>query len=251
MDESAGARCSDCFCGFGRNAKYFPKSAEDVYNVLMNNALGILVLLFIQGLLYVIWQLFSLIPGFALYNGNPGPNPVSNLGFWSAIDFIVLMIGGLSIWFRLNLSGNRSQLELSVSYSRKILLFYFICLMLAIVASIVHLALLIVELVNPTSTLGTTNPAFGWVFVGILVVMIIMDICLSVRVMIYRSNLNYALVLDTTGLLFVLGKDPSDIENKSSSSSPTTIFPSVETAKPINTPILDLVRKKNANSRRK
>lgn len=246
MEDTFTARCNDCFCAWSKAPKYFPRNAEDIYSLLMNNGLGIDTLVFIQSLLFVIWQLFSLIQGFALYNGNPAPSTVSNLGWWSALEFVVLMLGARATGFKLNLSTNMTQLELSVANSIKYLTFYVIALIIAIVAEIIHAVLLCAELVNGSGTLATTNPVFGWIFFGMIIVMIGIDIWIAVRASIYRTNLNYANILDTSGLLFVLGKTPGDVESGSAPS-----LPEVDgTSRSINTPILDLVRKNSRRTRR-
>jgi len=233
MESDASIQCNDCFCGPCRKPPYFPRTAEGVYDMLMSNALGIDTLVFIQSTMYSIWLLFTLIQGFALYNGNPGPSTVSNVAWWAVIEFIVLQLGARSTGYKLNLSSDMTVLELSVSNSKKFLLFYIIMLCLAVVANIVHIALLIAELVGGSGTLSTTNPVFGWVFLGVLVVILIVDVFLAVRAAIYRSNMNYANVLDDTGLLFALGRDKSD-------KTPAT----PATANQIGVPLLDRVKRK-------
>lgn len=242
MDNDASVRCSDCFCGACKIPPYYPRNSEDVYTLLMSNALGIDTLVFIETTLFCIWMLFSLIQGFSLYNGTPGPSTVSNFAWWAVIQAIVMQLGARSTGFKLNVSSDLTMLELAVASARKFLLFYIIMLCLAVVANIIHLSLLIAELVNGSGTLATTNSGFGWAFLALLIMLVIVDIFLAVRAGIYRSNLNYANVLDDVGTRFALGRDKD-------APVPT---PGEESASNVsNLPLLDRIQMQKKNSARR
>jgi hypothetical protein len=204
----------------------------------MSNLLGIDTLVFIQSLLFSIWLLFSLIQGYALYDGNPGPSTVSNIALWAVIQFIVLQLGARATGFKLNLSSDMTILELSISNTRKFLVFYIVMLCIAVVALIIQAALLIAQMVSGSGTLATTNPVFGWVFLGVLVCMMVINVFLAVRAAIYRANVSMANALDQTGLLFALGRDkqsPATSQQPPDEEEPT--------AAKVGVPILDRINK--------
>lgn len=243
MDSDASVRCNECWCGSCKIPPMYPRDSESVYMLLMSNALGIDTLVFIESMLYSIWMLFSLIQGFALYNGNPGAGTVSNIAWWAVIEFVVLQLGARATGFKLNLSADMSMLELAVASARKFLLFYVIMLCLAVVANIVHLSLLIAELVRGSGTLATTNPGFGWAFLALLIMLVIVDVFLAVRALVYRSNLNYANVLDDFGTRFALGRD-----KESSPQNDVAAAPSTDIA---NMPLLDRIQMQKKSSTRR
>lgn len=240
MGSNFSLSCGDCMCGPWRREDYFDgMSKREAQVILVNNALGIDVLNTIQLIFFLIWLAMSIVAGFTLYDGNSTANVVSNIGWWACIDVIVLIIGARATGFKLHCAEN-DVLELNIASTTGYLVFYAVMLIVAAVASLVHLALLLAEMINGSGTLATLNPATGWVFFAILILMVIVDVWLFVRVLFYRSNVNYA-----NYRAFELS-NTADVENPPASTEKSLM----NTGSRVTTPGLEMLRKNKNRKQR-
>lgn len=213
--------CWDVCCRPARNPAEFtsPQSTTNVgvtnkaiFDLLRYNQAGI-VFLIVAGLAIVAtWTVFSVVPGFARFDGDPTEiSAVSHIGWWIPIEIITLVVGGLSVF--ISFQYNRDQkIEASISSLRGWLVFYIVILAIAIAANLVHLALSIVELTHCTSSLCMSNKGFLIVLLGFLVVLALLEAWAIYRVITYSTNLKNAFILsDTLPQAVVFGTAPEDV----------------------------------------
>lgn len=194
--------CWDACCLPARTPDEFTRNQMDVgvtnkaiFDLLRYNQSGILVLVFLGAAIVATWLVFSVVPGFALFDGASSEiSAVSHIGWWVPIEVITLVVGGVSVFLSFQYNSDE-RIEASITRLRGWLVFYIVVLALAIVANMVHLALSAVELSNCTSTLCTTNKAFLVVLLVFLVVLAFLEAWAIYRVVTFSTNLKYAFVL--------------------------------------------------------
>ena len=132
----------------------------DVLTLLKYNQSGILFCLLILLVLQGPWYIFSVVPGFAKFDGAAGEtSAVSHTGWWLYIEAIAIFIGAMSIYFGLHYT-KRGTIEKGVGRTRDFLKFYVFVLVIAIIANIIHFVLCGIEYSNCTSTLCTQHSGF-------------------------------------------------------------------------------------------
>lgn len=197
--------CWDACCLPARTPDEFSRQAVDtgvtnkaIFDLLRYNQTGILVLIFLGAAIVATWVVFSVVPGFALFDGaSTEISAVSHIGWWVPIEVLTLVIGGVSVF--LSFQYNRDQrIEASITRLRSWLVFYIVVLAAAIIANLVHLSLSAIELSNCTSTLCTTNKVFLIILLVFLVVLAFLEAWAIYRVVTYSTNLKYAFVLSDT-----------------------------------------------------
>lgn len=166
---------------------------EQVFKMLNLNYVAITVFVVVQGIFHVLWQLAAGIPGFALYDGDPGAGAFSNFMWWSAIDLICFGVGCAAPLFRLNYVASGGVVEKNVEWTRAWLLAYMFILVVAGVSNIIHAGLLISDGAFCSSTLCKNNPWALWVAVALFAVLGVYEFTQTFFVYIYRSNLKHAL----------------------------------------------------------
>lgn len=189
--------CGDgIWCG-GRTPKEFGRAGLtqlEVVEVLHFNQTGITMLILSNLVLFSLWLLATLVPGFCLYDGNTSEvNAVTHVGWWAVIEMFALVIGMASIYFRLNYN-RKGRIEKGVADVRNYLVLYIVVLVFAIVSNVLHAVLSIFEVVNCSSTLCTDSYGFLIVLIVILFVLALFEAWLIYRSVVYRNNLFWALV---------------------------------------------------------
>ncbi len=166
---------------------------EQVFKMLNLNYVAITVFVVIQGIFFVLWQMAAGIPGFALYDGDPGAGAFSNYMWWSAIDFIAFGVGCAAPLFRLNYVGEGGTVEKNVEWTRAWLVAYMFILVVAGISNLIHAGLLISDGISCTSTLCRQNSWALWVAVALFAILGIYEWVQISFVRIYKSNLVHAL----------------------------------------------------------
>jgi len=201
-DELVEPSCWDACCRPARSAEEFTTPRSDVgvsnkaiFDLLRYNQSGIVFIIVIGLTIVITWSVFSVVPGFARFDGDPSEvSAVSHIGWWIPIEILALVIGGLSVF--LSFQYNRDQrIEASISKLRGWLVLYIVVLAVAIAANLVHLALSALELSYCTSTLCVSNKGFLVVLLIFLVILAMLEAWAIYRVVTYSTNLKYAFVL--------------------------------------------------------
>ena len=206
-DELVEPSCWDACCRPARPADEFTSASatadvgvsnKAIFDLLRYNQSGIVVLIIVGLVIVATWSVFSVVPGFARFDGDPTEvSAVSHIGWWIPIEIIALTVGGLSVF--ISFQYNRDQkIEASISKVRGWLVFYIVVLAVAIAANLVHLALSSIELSNCTSTLCMSNKGFLIVLLVFLVVLALLEAWAIYRVVTYSTNLKNAFVLSET-----------------------------------------------------
>jgi hypothetical protein len=149
--------------------------------------------------------MLSLIPGFALYNGTAGPaNAVTHFGWWSLIEFLVILVGFRSTMFQLSVPGNVNKLEFPARQAAEFNNFYLFVLLIGLISNAVQFGLSINELAYGSGQLASEYLGFGIYFCcQIGVVAFFLYPWIAFRVWVYVQHLklavgNKVLVFDAT-----------------------------------------------------
>ncbi len=205
-NNSEKSSCFDCCCGGTREkSKFQSLTVEQTYFVLLWNQTSIDTLIFIQAIFFAVWQMLSLIPGFALYNGTAGPaNAVTHFGWWSLIEFLVILVGFRSTMFQLSVPGNVNKLEFPARQAAEYNNFYLFVLLIGLISNAVQFGLIINELAYGSGQLASEYLGFGIYFCcQIGVVAFFLYPWIAFRVWVYVQHLklavgNKVLVFDAT-----------------------------------------------------
>ncbi len=201
-DELVEPSCWDACCLPARTPDEFSREGGDpgvtnkaIFDLLRYNQSGIVVLIFLGVGIVATWLVFSVVPGFALFDGDVSEiSAISHIGWWVPIEVLALVIGGISVFVSFQYN-QKQRIEASITQLRGWLVFYIVVLAVAIVANLTHLALASIELSNCTSTLCTSHKSFLIILLIFLVVMAFLEGWAIYRVITYSSNLKYAFVL--------------------------------------------------------
>lgn len=179
-------------------------STKEVFVLLKNNQVGINVAVLIQVGVAVMWMLTSLVPGFALFDGAPGEaSAVSHIGWWAAIEVVIIYIGSQSTTFSLHYN-KQGQIEKGVDRAMTYLWFYQSALFLGAAAHIVHVVLALIESTNCTSTLCSSGNGFLVALIVFLFILIIMLLWLALWLVPgYRRNLKYSLAFGKNDMVMM------------------------------------------------
>ena len=161
----------------------------DVLTLLKYNQSGILFCLLILLLLQGPWYIFSVVPGFAKFDGAAGEtSAVSHTGWWLYIEAIAIFIGAMSIYFGLHYT-KRGTIEKGVGRTRDFLKFYVFVLVIAIIANIIHFVLCGIEYSNCTSTLCTQHGGFLVALMVLIGFIAFVEMWQIYRVLTYSHNI--------------------------------------------------------------
>jgi hypothetical protein len=196
MGQKCGRCCRD-FCGPSRRERDFDPSVSErlptevIFTVLYSNAVSVVVGVAMQATILAIWLMFSLVPGFALYDGAQVTfQPVSNIGWWAVIELFTIIIGCFATGYRLSLPHQPNRLEFSVTAMCEFIIFYWVVLAVDIIANSIHMAMEITEISYCTSTLCVQQWGFLLGFIIMLgVLAFVVDVWLVVRSVVYYKNL--------------------------------------------------------------
>lgn len=158
--------CMECCCsGVKDKSRFQNLSTEQIYCILLWNQTGINTLVWIQAIFFAVWQMLAMIPGFALYNGSAGPaNAVTHFGWWSLIEFFVILVGILSTTFQLSVPGNVNKLEFPARQASEYCQFYLFVLIIGFISYGVQFGLTINELAYGSGQLASDYLGFGIYF---------------------------------------------------------------------------------------
>lgn len=212
--------CFDACCGPGRNAEDFDLesgyalSDADVAELLKMSAAGVTSLVLIQLFLKLLWELATIVPGFALYDGAPSTvSAYTHAGWWMIIDTSALAFGLCATYFGLNYASEAGVVERGVERTHAWLGAYMIVLALAAVADLTHAGLALSELAVCDSTLCTQNQ---WNLIVLVVVLFVRPALLfwcMYRVWAFRSNLKMALAFNRMDMRMAGDEKPKPIES--------------------------------------
>lgn len=232
-----------CCAGGRRPADFDPEmgnslSTQEVFVLLKNNQVGINMAVLIQLGISVLWLLTSLVPGFALFDGAPGEtSAVSHIGWWAAIEIVVIYVGSQSTSFSLHYN-KKGQIEKGVDRAMTYLWFYQSVLFLAVAAHIVHVVLALIESTNCTSTLCVSGNGFLIALIVFLFILTFILLWLALWLVPgYRRNLKYSLAFEKNDMV-MMAPEPAPADD--------TYAPSAPPYSPedgLETPLLAEVRK--------
>jgi len=225
--KESGAKTS-CFancCGGTQSKERFKNwTLEEVYYCLIYNQVAIDTLIFLQIILFAVWQMLALIPGFALYSGPDGTvNSVTHFGWWSLIEAVVIIVGVRSTMFNLSLPDNLNKCEFPVKATQQYLFFYMFILVIGTASNLIHLVLTVIELSYGKSKLATDYLGFGIYFGCQLTLAIIFSLWIIQRVYVYSRHLELALV--SQAVIFDMKPNTT-----TTITQPETIVPQIEDA---------------------
>lgn len=169
-------------------------SESEILLLLKRNQMSILIPVIVEICLTALWILCSIVPGFALYNGDVNQvNAYSHLGWWLIIELLCIVVGCVSTYFSLGYSSTERKIEKNVSATLKWMYVYCFVLAITLVSHIVHGILSTFELVHCSSSLCT---GYKWVLITALVIWYIWALVNEwtiFRAVVYANNLSLAI----------------------------------------------------------
>lgn len=188
---------ADCCC-FSRPSRDFRTlSDRQVMMLLKMNQFGVLTIVVMQSIIFCLWLLALMIPGFALYDGAAGcVSAYTHGGFWLVIEFNILLIGVTSTYFGLNYSTSTRTVEKGVHRVAQWITLYMVALVFGIISHLLHASLTLVEVSTCTSTLCSS---YYWVMICLIVFLFVsafLSLWQIVRACVFQNNLCYALASD-------------------------------------------------------
>ena len=191
---------------------------SEILLLLKRNQLSILIPVLVEFCLTQLWILCSIVPGFALYNGDASQvNAYTHLGWWLMIEVACIAVGCITTYFSLGYSSSERKIERNVSATLKWMYVYCFVLAITLVSHIVHGILATFELVGCTSSLCIN---YKWVLVTAVVFWFVWSLVNGwtiFRSVVYANNLSLA-----------IGKDRIDMAVSLSSTTYTTSGGGVE-----------------------
>lgn len=172
-------------------------SDQDVLLLLRTNQLSILIPVVLELCLTFLWILCSIVPGFALYNGDvSSASAYTHLGWWLIIEVVCIAVGLVTTYFGLSYSTTEGVIEKNVPTTLKWTYAYMFVLAVTLISHAIHAALAIVEVSNCTSTLCT---GYKWVLICAIVgwcLWVLVNAWSIYRCTVYASNLSMAIAKD-------------------------------------------------------
>lgn len=196
----------DACCRPAREADDFDPESKtlndlDVTELLKLSSVGVLMLIIAQVVTRILWELASIIPGFALYDGAPSTySAYTHLGWWLVIDTLSIAVGLPAVYFALNYASDSGILERGADRTITWLRIYMVVLAFTMIADIVHAGFTISELFVCDSTLCTQNQWALIIFVIILFMRAIFHGWNIYRVWVFRTTLRLALAFNRVDL---------------------------------------------------
>lgn len=137
-----------------------PGSIERVITLYQ---VGLKMFLFMQATLLFLWSFTSIVEGMGdtLYM-EAGFHAVSHIGFWLAIEIIIVFIGCST----LTILPNKKKTN-NANHINRVLIFYQVILVIGIIANIIHIVACGMELGRKTSILAMKN---NGILVAILII---------------------------------------------------------------------------------
>lgn len=175
-------------------------TSEQTYVLLESRRIGITFLMILQLLIQFVWQLTSLVPGAARYDGANGTvNALTHFGWWTCIEITVLFVGARVTLFRLHYS-KRGIIEKDARSADDFMWYYLWLLFIAAVANVVHFALSIAENSSCTSTLCANNQGWLITMIVLFIVLALLEFWLMFRTWTYKKDLRNAVAYERIDL---------------------------------------------------
>jgi hypothetical protein len=169
-------------------------SELEILLLLKRNQMSILIPVIVEICLTVLWMLCSIVPGFALYNGDVNQvNAYSHFAWWLIIEFFCVCAGCVSTYYSLGFSSTERKIEKNVSATLKWMYVYCFVLAITLVSHIIHGILSTFELVHCSSSLCT---GYKWVLLTALVIWYVWALVNAwtiFRAVVYANNLSLAI----------------------------------------------------------
>lgn len=207
-DQDVEPSCADVCC-LPRDAN----TVQDMNNwqavtLLTLSQVGVNTIVAIQLALELVWIMLSIVPGFALYDGPVGSvSAYTHLGWWLAIDVIVMAVGAVSVYFGLSYVPAENVVERGLARNENWIVMYMILLGIGFVSLVTHAILSLFEVASCNSTLCVNNGTVLIVFIAGLFV----DACVLgwgiLRAYSFQTTLKNVLVKWNV-LLVVEGQKP-------------------------------------------
>lgn len=162
-------------------------------HAIFSNGLAITVGVILQGVVYSVWQNFSFVPGFALYDGSVVfGTPVSHFGWWTTVQFWVIIAGAVAPYFGLHLPRSANKLQYPVMATQQYLIFYGIFLAIGIAVDLANVGVSLNEIAQCSSSLCVNQWGFLLAFIIMIGCRIVfVDAYLVFCVWCYYWNLGY------------------------------------------------------------
>lgn len=198
------ASCHRDCCGWSRLVDDFKGMSQmEKLDVLKYSQVGHISVIGILFAIHAIWELATMVPGFARYDGSSSLNANTHAGWWLAIDFAVFAWAAASPYFTLHYTRN-GVIEKGVMRTHQWLLAYMILAGIGALVSLVHIILTIGEITPRCDS--TLCAQYQWCFIALLVFLAIHIFVLIwslLRALAYYHNLKAAvdagLELDING----------------------------------------------------
>lgn len=207
MSRRSNVGCLDACCWPGRSADDFDLesgkalSDVDVAELLKMSASGVTFLVLVQLFIKLLWELTTIVPGFALYDGSPSTlSAYTHAGWWMVIDTLTLAFGLSATYFGLNYASEEGVLERGVERTHEWLGAYVVMLIFASIADLVHAAFSLSELGACESSLCRGNQ---WNLIVLVVVLFLRAVLLqwcAFRAWVFKCNLKLALAYGRTDM---------------------------------------------------
>jgi len=137
-----------------------------------------------------VWQMFAVVPGFALYDGAAGSvSAYTHYGWWSIIDGATIVWGIASLYFGINYVPSQRLVERGISRNITWLLVYIIVLGVNGISHLTHFVLSLFERVHCDSTLCINNGGVLIAFICGLGIEMFLNFYAIKDVVKYKSNL--------------------------------------------------------------
>ena len=185
---------ADCCCLSRPSRDFTLLSERQVMYLLKMNQNGVITILCLQSVIFILWSLAIMIPGFALYDGAAGSvSSYTHAGFWMIPEFLIIVFGAVATYFGLNYSSTTRTIEKGVQRVVEWDTFYMVCLFINFCADVIHGSLALVELSTCTSTLCVS---YKWVLITAIVLLFVLgflSLLQILRIKVFQNNLCYAL----------------------------------------------------------
>lgn len=237
-------------------------SDQEILLLLKRNQMSILTAVFVEICFTILWILCSIVPGFALYNGDVNRiNAYTHLGWWLIIELLCIVVGCISTFFSLGYSSVNGQIERNVGVTLKWMYVYCFFLALTGVSHVVHGILSIFERTHCDPLTGSTLcKDYSWVLLTAICVWFVWGVAVNgwtiLRATVYANNLNLAIRMGRIDMAISLPSKDKKEENDYNvvvdrdGSPPPGTTQAAPAALQINTPLLAQLNKSGGGAQR-
>lgn len=171
-------------------------------SILKKNALGVELLQSLLALIFFLWILATMIPGFCLYDGVANEmSAFTHAGFWAALQFVILYIGASATKFGIHYSVRDGVVEKGIVSGLTRMYWYQWLLFAGIILHIFHAVFMGLESQSCTSTLCSTYSWAYWTTLVLICIHPFIHAWIIFRLQVFKANLKAAIKhdnIDTT-----------------------------------------------------